>query len=190
MQIPLAFPLAITGCGHPPYLLAEDEAWLRRCRVWVGLNRRAAKYAGDPVCREEYSAGDVYERALAGLAGGEFLSGVLPVDPSSEFLSSLVSMPLLWLFLGNAHPLGILLASLLITILSEGAVYMSSRVGVRQEIASLIIHRLGPPLQCHGGLISVYQIARREMQALDRRGPEPSIAASVGAFRILLWMSS
>ena len=40
--------------------------------------------------------------------------------------------------LGNLHSYGIIAASFIISIIDKGSTYMSSKAGVRQEIASVI----------------------------------------------------
>lgn len=173
MQIPLAFPLAILVAVLLHIFLQKTRRGFA-IRV-VGLNRRAAKYAGISVGKNILLA-MFMSGALAGLAGASFYLGYYQsIQP--RVLSSLGFDAVAVALLGNAHPLGILLASLLITILSEGAVYMSSRVGVRQEIASLITG-LVLLFSAMGAYIR-YQIARREMQSLDRSDAVPSVAAAV-----------
>ena len=75
--------------------------------------------------------------ALAGLAGVAYYCGYLAaiqpgVTPSIGFDAIAVSL------LGGNNPLGCVLASFLITVISKGSVYMSSRQNIDMEIASLI----------------------------------------------------
>ncbi len=173
MQIPLAFPLAILIAVLLHIFLQKTRLGFA-IRV-VGLNRRAAKYAGISVGKNILLA-MFMSGALAGLAGASFYLGYYQsIQP--RVLSSMGFDAVAVALLGNAHPLGIIFASLLITILSEGAVYMSSRVGVRQEIASLITG-LVLLFSAMGAYIR-YQIARREMQTLDRYTAEPGLATAV-----------
>ena len=76
--------------------------------------------------------------ALAGLAGVSyylgFFSSIQPnVLTSVGFDAIAVSL------LGNSHPIGVIFSSWLITALSRGGTYMSSMVGIRYEIAALIV---------------------------------------------------
>ena len=75
--------------------------------------------------------------ALAGLAGVSYFCGYLAsiqpgVVPSMGFDAIAVSL------LGANNPLGCVLASFLITVISKGSIYMSSSQNIDQEIASLI----------------------------------------------------
>ena len=75
--------------------------------------------------------------ALAGLAGVSYFCGyyaaIQPgVTPAMGFDAIAVSL------LGGNNPLGCVLASFLITVISKGTVYMSSRQHIEPEIASLI----------------------------------------------------
>ena len=75
--------------------------------------------------------------ALAGLAGVAYYLGytntIIPKTLAGMGYDS-ISVALL----GNASPVGSILASIIVSIFQQGANYMSSRVGVAKEIASLI----------------------------------------------------
>ena len=75
--------------------------------------------------------------ALAGLAGVTYYLGNFnSIQP--RVLSSLGFDSIAVCLLGNSHPIGILLSSLLITVISKGSNYMSSTLNVPQEISQLI----------------------------------------------------
>jgi simple sugar transport system permease protein len=102
----------------------------------VGRNRKAALYAGIRVGKSLVFA-MVISGGLAGLAGVTYYLGFFnSIQPNS--LSPLGFDAIATAFLGNAHPIAIIAASILITSLSRGSTYMSSSIGVRPEIASLI----------------------------------------------------
>ncbi|MFV0412963.1 MAG: ABC transporter permease [Oscillospiraceae bacterium] len=102
----------------------------------VGLNPLASKYAGIKVGGNMVFALTL-SGALAGLAGVTYYLGYFQsIQPGT--LSSLGFDSIAVSLLGNSHPIGIVFSSLLITAISRGSTYMSSTVGVRQEIASLV----------------------------------------------------
>ena len=134
VDVALAFPLAVLAA----FLL---HAFLDRTTYGfeiraLGLSREAARYAGISPGRTTLLAMTL-SGALGGLAGAAYFCGYLAsihpgVVPGIGFDAIAVAL------LGGGRPLGCLLASFLITILSKGSVYMSSRQGVEPEIASLI----------------------------------------------------
>ena len=64
---------------------------------------------------------------------GGYLAAIQPgVVPSMGFDAIAVSL------LGGNNPVGCVLASFLITVISKGSVYMSSRQNIDMEIASLV----------------------------------------------------
>lgn len=102
----------------------------------VGLNKQAAEYAGMRVGRTIVLA-MVLSGALAGLAGVTYYLGYYSsITPNS--LASMGFDSIAVSLLGNSHPIGIIASSLLITTLDRGSTYMSSTVGVQQEVASLV----------------------------------------------------
>ncbi|MDL2324594.1 ABC transporter permease [Ruminococcaceae bacterium OttesenSCG-928-A16] len=102
----------------------------------VGQNSLAAKYAGIRVGGNLVFAMTL-SGALAGLAGVTYYLGYYQsIQPG--VLSSLGFDSIAVSLLGNSHPIGIIFSSLLITAISRGSTYMSSVVGVRQEIAALV----------------------------------------------------
>ena len=102
----------------------------------VGSSRGGAKYIGIPVGNRIVTI-MLISGALAGLAGVTYYLGyfgsIQPrVLPSLGFDAIAVAL------LGNSNPIGILFASFVINIISEGSAYMSSQAGIDQEIASVI----------------------------------------------------
>lgn len=102
----------------------------------VGFSPTGARYAGINV-----GAGMVTAMAisgmLAGLAGVSYYLGyVSSIQPrvlvSTGFDAVAVSL------LGGNHPVGILLATMLISMIGKGSTYMKSAAGVDTEIASVI----------------------------------------------------
>ena len=102
---------------------------------------------------------------LAGLAGATYFLGYFgSIQPdtliSTGFDAIAVSI------LGNSSPIGILLSSFLITVIDKGSTYMSSTMGVRQEIGSLITGLILLFAAC-GAFLS-YLIERGNQKAEDR----------------------
>lgn len=125
----------------------------------VGLNRKAAQYAGINVGRNMVLA-MLISGALSGLAGatyylGYFCSMQPKVLASTGFDAIAVSL------LGNSNPLGILLSSFLISIMGKGKTYMSSSAGLDAEIASVIT-----------GLILLFSACGAFIQYLVKRSKE------------------
>ena len=102
----------------------------------VGLNPKCAKYFGVKVGKSIVFSMAI-SGALAGLAGVAYYLGytntIIPKTLAGMGYDS-ISVALL----GNASPVGSILASIIVSIFQQGANYMSSRVGVAKEIASLI----------------------------------------------------
>lgn len=134
MRMPICILLAV-ACAIILYIFIFKTKQGYELKA-VGLNPLAANYAGINVGRRRVFAMTL-SGALAGLAGVTYYLGYFnSIQPG--VLSSLGFDSIAVSLLGNSHPLGIIASSLLITTLSRGAIYMSSTVGVRQEIASLI----------------------------------------------------
>lgn len=102
----------------------------------LGKNPKAAQYAGIQVGATTIKA-MALSGALAGLAGVTYYMGYLGTIQPDVLISTgfdAIAVALL----GALAPIGVLISSFLITVISTGSVYMSSSMGVRQEIASLI----------------------------------------------------
>ena len=102
----------------------------------VGLNSQCAKYIGVGVGKSIVLSMAI-SGGLAGLAGVTYYLGytntIIPKTLAGMGYDS-ISVALL----GNSSPIGAIFASIIVSIFQQGANYMSSRVGVAKEIASLI----------------------------------------------------
>ena len=102
----------------------------------VGMNAKSAKYFGVKVGRSIILSMAI-SGALAGLAGVAYYLGytntIIPKTlPGMGYDSISVAL------LGSSSPIGAVFAAVIVSIFQQGANYMSSRVGVAKEIASLI----------------------------------------------------
>lgn len=102
----------------------------------VGMNAKSAKYFGVKVGRSIVLSMAI-SGALAGLAGVAYYLGytntIIPKSlPGMGYDSISVAL------LGSSSPVGAVFAAVIVSIFQQGANYMSSRVGVAKEIASLI----------------------------------------------------
>ncbi len=134
IDIALAFPVAIVTALLLNWFI-ERTTYGYEIKA-AGLSPNAAYYAGINVHRTALMTMTL-SGALAGLAGVAYFCGYLAaiqpgVTPSMGFDAIAVSL------LGGNNPLGCVLASFLITVISKGSVYMSSRQNIDLEIASLI----------------------------------------------------
>ncbi len=134
LDIALAFPLAIITAMFLQWLI-ERTTYGYEMKA-VGLSPKAAYYAGMNVNQISFITMTI-SGALAGLAGVSYFCGyyasIQPgTTPSMGFDAIAVSL------LGGNNPIGCIFASFLITIISKGSVYMSSRQNIEPEIASLI----------------------------------------------------
>ena len=103
----------------------------------VGLNRNAAQYAGIHVGKTMVLA-MFLSGALAGLAGATYYLGYFAsIQP--KVLASTGYDAIAVALLGNSNPIGILLASFLISVIGKGSTYMSSTAGLDAELSSVII---------------------------------------------------
>ncbi|HHT44043.1 MAG TPA: ABC transporter permease [Fastidiosipila sp.] len=135
MRIPIAFVIAILLAIFLWFFFAKMKPGFEM--KMVGLNQVASRYAGVRIGKTLIMA-MMISGALAGLAGVSyylgFFSSIQPnVLTSVGFDAIAVSL------LGNSHPIGVIFSSWLITALSRGGTYMSSMVGIRYEIAALIV---------------------------------------------------
>ena len=134
LDIALAFPLAIVTALLLQWFI-ERTTYGYEIKA-SGLSPNAAYYAGMNVNRTAMLTMTL-SGGLAGLAGVSYFCGYLASIqpgsvPSMGFDAIAVSL------LGGNNPLGCVLASFLITVISKGSVYMSSRQHIEPEIASLI----------------------------------------------------
>lgn len=134
MDIPLGILLALAAVAAIWFLFTRMKLGFEFRTI--GANLRAARYAGINVGRNLVATMAI-SGALSGLAGVTYYLGYFAsIQPdtliSTGFDAIAVSI------LGNSGPVGIFFSSFLITIIDKGSTYMSSTVGVRQEIGSLI----------------------------------------------------
>ncbi|MGL4799860.1 MAG: ABC transporter permease [Cellulosilyticaceae bacterium] len=134
MDIPLGFILVIPVAFLVKFLL--DKTRIGYELKTVGLNKQAAKYAGMNVGKNMVLAMTL-SGALAGLAGVTYYLGYFAsIQP--RVLSAVGFDAIAVSLLGNSNPIGILFSSLLITVISKGSNYMSSTVGIQQEMAQVV----------------------------------------------------
>ena len=134
MDLPLGFLLTIPVAILVLFLLNKTRLGYE-LKI-VGLNKRAAKYAGINVGKSMVTSMAI-SGVLAGLAGVTLYLGYYnSIQP--RVLTSVGFDSIAVCLLGNSHPIGILFSSLLITIISKGSNYMSSMMGIPQEIAQVI----------------------------------------------------
>lgn len=134
MDLPLGFLLTIPVAILVLFLLNKTRLGYE-LKI-VGLNKRAAKYAGINVGKSVVTSMAI-SGALAGLAGVTLYLGYYnSIQP--RVLTSVGFDSIAVCLLGNSHPIGILFSSLLITVISKGSNYMSSIMGIPQEIAQVI----------------------------------------------------
>lgn len=134
LDIPLGIILALITAFIIWFLLEKTKTGYEL--EAVGYSRSAANYAGINVGKNLKLAMAI-SGALGGLAGvtyylGFFASIQPKVLSSTGFDAIAVSL------LGNNHPIGVIISSVLITIIGKGSTYMSSTSGVQAEIASVV----------------------------------------------------
>lgn len=161
IDIPLGILLAIPAAFLVRFLL--DKTRLGYELKVVGLNRRAAKYAGINVGRSMVTS-MLLSGALAGLAGVTYYLGTFnSIQPRT--LTSVGFDSIAVCLLGNANPIGILFSSLLITVISKGSNYMSSIMNIPQEISQVITGLILLFSAC--GAYIKYRVAQTKEQLLD-----------------------
>lgn len=125
----------------------------------VGCNRNASRYVGVNVGRTMILA-MMISGALAGVAGATYYLGYFSsIQP--KVLANMGFDAIAVSLLGNSNPVGILASSFLITIISKGSTYMSSKAGLDAEIASVIT-----------GLILLFSACSAYIQYLVKRNKE------------------
>lgn len=135
IRIPLAFALAIVLAIFFWYFFAKMKPGFEMKAV--GLNQVASRYAGIKIGRTLVTS-MMLSGALAGLAGVSFYLGYFEsIQPNT--LTSVGFDAIAVSLLGNSHPIGVVFSSVLITAFSRGGTYMSSIIGIRYEIAALIV---------------------------------------------------
>lgn len=158
--IPLGFILVIIAVGIMHYLIHHTKFGYELKAV--GLNAKASKYAGINVRRNILSAMMV-SGALAGLAGVTYYLGYFAsIQP--RVLSNVGFDSIAISLLGNANPIGVVFASFLITVITKGSTYMSSTIGVDQEIGSVITGLMLLFAACGAYVRHRLRIARMEQE--------------------------
>ena len=117
------------------YILLFKTTWGFELRT-VGSNPSAARYAGMNIVRSTVIT-MFLSGGLAGLAGANEVLGVnhnLGVAFSSGYGFDSIALALL----GNSHPLGVVLASLLFGFLRNGAIQMQLSAGIPIDIISVL----------------------------------------------------
>lgn len=164
IDVPLGIILAIPAAFLMRFLL--DRTKLGYELKVVGLNRRAAKYAGINVGRSMVLS-MLISGALAGLAGVTYYLGTFnSIQP--RVLTSVGFDSIAVCLLGNSNPVGILFSSLLITIISKGSNYMSSIMNIPQEISQVITGLILLFSAC--GAYIKYRVARAKETLADETG--------------------
>ncbi len=133
-NIPLGFIVAIIAVFVVKFVM--DRTVLGFELKAVGLNNTAARYAGIGVGRSIVLS-MLISGALAGLAGVTYYLGYFASIQPRTLVSTGYDAIAVCL-VGNSDPLGILLSTLFLQIISKGSTYMSSQSGLESEIASVI----------------------------------------------------
>jgi ABC-type uncharacterized transport system permease subunit len=163
MDLPLGIVLAFLAVALIQFLFRKMKVGFEFATV--GANPRAARYAGIDVGKATILS-MALSGALAGLAGVTYYLGYYgSIQPdvliSTGFDAIAVSL------LGNSSPVGILFSSFFITVIDKGSTYMSSSIGVRQEIGSLITGLILLFAAC--GAFIGYLLQRARQRAEDEK---------------------
>lgn len=163
-RLPIGFLLAIAAAFLLWLFLTKTKQGFEMTAV--GKSPKAAQYAGIKIGRTIIFAMAI-SGAMGGLAGVTHYMANVPsiapnVLPASGFDSIAVAL------VGNVHPLGAILGATLITTLSSGATYMSSVVGVRQEIAAVITGMILLFTACGGYLRAWLENKKRALSDGDK----------------------
>jgi len=132
--IPLGFILAVIAVIVMYYFINHTRQGFELKAV--GTNKKGAIYAGINANKNIMLA-MVISGGLAGLAGVTYYMGYMASIQPKVLLSTGFDAVAVCL-LGNSNPIGIVGSSFLVTIISKGAIYMNSSVGLPKEMASLI----------------------------------------------------
>ena len=158
-RLPVGFLLALVMAALLWFFLTKTKQGFEMTAV--GKSPKAAQYAGIKIGRTIIVAMSI-SGAMGGLAGvTHYMASVPSIAPS--VLPGVGFDAIAVAFLGNAHPLGAVLAATLIATLTSGATYMSSIVGVRQEIAALITGMILLFTACAGYLRSWLDVKKRSI---------------------------
>ncbi|HHW93914.1 MAG TPA: ABC transporter permease [Clostridiaceae bacterium] len=133
-EFPVGLILALIAVFFIRFILDRTTVGFRINAV--GLNKYCARYAGINVGGNVVLA-MAMSGTLAGLAGVTYYLG-FTYHMVPKVLVSLGYDSIAVAVLGNVAPVGCLFASILVTIFQKGSIYMSSNVGVPQDIAAVI----------------------------------------------------
>lgn len=133
----------------------------------IGSNRKASLYAGISVGRNMVLA-MIISGALAGAAGATYYMGYFAsIQP--KVLTNMGFDAVAVSLLGNSNPTGILFSSFLITVISKGSTYMSSRAGLDAEIASVITGLILLFSACGAFIKYLVKRSKDRMEELDKQ---------------------
>lgn len=156
MDIPLGILLALAAVAVVKFLM--DKTKLGYEMKAVGFSGSASKYAGINVGKNIVLT-MVISGALAGLAGVTYYMGYFgSIKPRTLCDTGFDAIAVC--LLGNCNPVGIIFASVLITLIDKGSTYMSSAAGVQAEIADVITGVI--LLFCACTAYIKYRVARME----------------------------
>jgi len=131
----------------------------------VGFNPNAARYAGMSIVKNTVIALSL-SGALAGLAGANEVLGVnrnLGVAFSSGYGFDSIALALL----GNSHPLGVVLASLLFGFLRNGALRMQLQAGIPIDIISIMQAAILAFIAAPGIIRTIYRLKEPKVTVAD-----------------------
>lgn len=156
MDIPLGILLALVAVAVVKFLM--DKTKLGYEMKAVGFSGSASKYAGINVGKNIVLT-MLISGALAGLSGVTYYMGYFgSIKPRTLCDTGFDAIAVC--LLGNSNPVGIIFASVLITLIDKGSTYMSSTAGVQAEIADVITGVI--LLFCACTAYIKYRVARME----------------------------
>ena len=168
IEIPIGIIFALIAAFVVYYLIEKTRSGYEI--KTVGINSKAAMYAGMSVNKTIMTA-MLISGALAGLAGVTYYLGYFgSIQP--KVLSSLGFDSIAVSLLGNSHPIGVVFASLFITIITKGGTYMNSSLGVRQEVAMLIVGLILLFSACGAFIKSVVKKAKDQIEEENKANKE------------------
>ncbi len=103
----------------------------------VGLKATAANYAGIDVAKKFVIAMFI-SGILSGLAGGAHLLGTMRRAPSLGSFPNYGFDGIAVALIGQNHPVGVVLASLLFAFMKRGAPIMQAQAGIAKEVVSIV----------------------------------------------------
>lgn len=135
VTMPIGILLAIVGVIVVKFIL--DKTVLGFEIKMIGMNRNCARYSGMNV-NALIMKSMTFSGAFAGLAGVTYYLGffntIITRNLADLGFNSIASS-----LLANLNPIGSIYSSILITILENGSIYMSSATGAPREIVTVVI---------------------------------------------------